>query len=100
MKIKTKVPLWLFILTLILAITFFVKFGKSNLDQQDEIYGLYAQQLYLNIEILDYLKNKNFNKAKEVLEGEIDSLAPAVAICLMNDCSKKAKSIIKNLKTK
>jgi len=44
-----KVPLWLFLLTLALAIAGFGLWGKSNLDGFDREYGLHAQEFYSKV---------------------------------------------------
>lgn len=97
---KRKIPLWMFALSIILAIMGFVLRGQSNLNHYDAIFGLYAEQLYSDIEILELLKKNKVDEAKAILEKEVSSSGPVIAVCLMNDCSDKAKNVVEKFSKK
>ena len=88
-----KVPLWLFLLTLGLAIAGFGLWGKSNLDSFNREYGLHAQEFYSKVRVLDLLNEHRVEEAKKILTEETESIGVAVATCLMNSCSSEAEKI-------
>ncbi len=89
-RLKRSVPLWVFLPTLALAILGFVLLGRANLKHYDEVYGIHAQEYFSKMRVLGLLNQHKFDEAKTLLEGETNELGIAVALCLMNDCSKEA----------
>ena len=92
-KLNKKVPLWLFLTTLILAITGFTLWGMSNFNHYDQVYGLHAEEYFSKTRVLELLNENKVEEATLVLKSETENLGVAVAVCLMNDCSKKAKEV-------
>ena len=92
-KLNMKVPLWLFLITLIFAVVGFTLWGMSNLKYYDEVYGFYAEQYFSKTRVLELLNENKVEEATVVLKNETENLGVAVAVCLMNDCSKKAKEV-------
>lgn len=93
MILNKKVPLWLFIITLIFAVAGFTLWGTSNLKHYDREYGLYAEAYFSKVKVLGLIEQNKLDEAKNMLQSDTEPLGVAVAICLMNDCSKRAKAV-------
>lgn len=88
-----KVPLWMFLVSTVIAFTGFALWGKSNLDRYDRVYGLHTKEFYSKGRVLELLNENRVEDAKMVLKKELEAIGAAVAMCLMNDCSSEAKKI-------
>jgi hypothetical protein len=88
-----KVPIWMFGLSMVFAVTGFALRGKSNLDHIDRVYGLHAQELYSKARILDLLNLGQIEEAKELLKKDVEGIGLTVAVCIMNKCSEEAVKV-------
>ena len=68
--------------------------GVAQLKSFDDIYGNLAKQFLLDTKVLDHINNNQVNQAKALLEIEVKSKGTLVYICIEENCSKLAKSIM------
>ncbi|GHA03178.1 hypothetical protein GCM10008090_10190 [Arenicella chitinivorans] len=88
-----KVPLWLFLLSLVLVFTGFGLWGKSNIDSYDREYGLHARDYYSKVSVLEHLNRNEVEEAKKILKEETEAIGMAIAVCLMNRCSLEVEKV-------
>ncbi len=94
-----KVPLWMFVVSIALNFVGFELWGKSNLDHYEQEYGLHAEAFFSKVRVLELLNQNKVNEAVNILQKETEGLGVAVALCLMNECSKEAQKVSDEFKT-
>lgn len=91
---NTKHTIWLLCGALFASVIANVVLTKANLSYFDKAYGTLAQQHLMNSRVREYLERSDIEAAKEVLDKELESKGSVLAICLMENCSSRAKEIM------
>ena len=77
-----------------MSVAFNVIQGRAQLKAFDDIYGDLANQFLLDSKVLGYINNNQLPQAKALLETEVKNKGALVYICIEENCSKRAKSIM------
>lgn len=89
-----KYTIWLLCGALLVSVITNAVLAKANLSYFDEAYGNLAQQHLVNLRVREHLERSDIEAAKKVLDSEIESKGSVLAICLMENCSSRAKEIM------
>lgn len=92
---KTKYTIGLLCAALLTSVIANVVLAKANFAYFDMMYENLAQQHLLNSRVRASLENSDIEEAKAILDQEIESKGAILAICLMENCSSKAKEIMR-----
>lgn len=68
--------------------------GRANLNYFETSYADLAKEQVKYMELQSFLKNKQIENAIKLVNDEVEWRGSVLAICLMEDCSERARDIL------